>query len=311
MNCPSCGEASRVEETRKIADGQSLRRYRRCPRCRLRFSTVEELDASSRMVLKRDGSLRRFDRDKVAESIKKAAVRTIFPSELNAMVEKVVQALLADHSRQLNEEPEQDWAQTPPIAAESIGETIMQVLRSDTQHLSMLVRYALLFEPSRGTFRDASSFLQWLQATGLVKPFTPAPLAGQPVWVLKRDGTRAPFEARKLRQSIRMAMKKRPREGDETRDEEFGDQLMRRVLEAVRHQRLVTTGQLATELLRVLHPTWDGRAVTQLSPQERQLAYLRVASTAKDYTRVEDFVDEAYGLVEASEARARRVKRPS
>ena len=45
MNCPSCGAASAVLETRNEADGVFLKRRRECSACSKRFNTFEVSDA--------------------------------------------------------------------------------------------------------------------------------------------------------------------------------------------------------------------------------------------------------------------------
>lgn len=305
MNCPSCGHDTRVEETRKAQQG--LRRYRRCTNCKLRFTTTEELDLSGHPVSKRDGSTVRFDRGKIAESIRKASVREVPPPELSAMVDKVVHVLIAERSSQREDIAGRSWEAPPPIPSSDIAELVMTILRNEPHYQVVLVRFALLFEAGRGTFEDAESFLAWMSDNRLTGHAEP--VADEPQMVLKRDGSLQHFDRDKLRRSVRVALKKRPRADQQNQDEKFGDQVTRRILESVRFQSMVTSGQLATELLRVLHPSWRGKVLTQLTPKERQLAYLRVASTAKNYTRVEDFVQEARGLVQSTQFESDRTKR--
>lgn len=41
MICPKCGEDTEVIDSRKRADGLTVRRRRRCKSCEYRFSTIE------------------------------------------------------------------------------------------------------------------------------------------------------------------------------------------------------------------------------------------------------------------------------
>lgn len=293
MKCPRCGGDSKIEETRKVPS-RDLRRYRRCPDCRLRFGTIESLDASSRMVAKRLDVREPFSRDKVAKSITKAVVRDMPAADLNRIVDRVVEIILSEEPSDGSSDLSGEGA---PIEAELIGRTIIEVLRSDMRYHVVLARFALLFEATQGAFNDAQTFLDWLDANKLARN-APIQTSEEPELVLKRNGTLAPFDKDKLQKSIRYAAKKKPRAGEErAADELFGDQILELVLSAVRYQRLVTSGQLATEIMRVLRPTSQDSIREGLTPGEQQLAYLRVASTAKNYTRVEDFAAEARGLL--------------
>jgi transcriptional regulator NrdR family protein len=296
MKCPRCGGDSKIEETRKGAT-RDLRRYRRCPDCRLRFTTIESLDASSRMVAKRLNQREPFSRDKVAKSITKAVVRDMPPADLNRIVDRVVEIILSEEA-QPSGSSDPSGEELLPIEAELIGRTIIEVLRSDVRYHVVLARFALLFEASHGAFNDAETFLSWLDANKLAR-HAPKQTSEEPELVLKRDGTLAPFDNDKLQKSIRYSAKKKPSAAEEAADELFGDQILELVLSAVRYQRLVTSGQLATEIMRVLRPTSQDSIREGLTPGEQQLAYLRVASTAKNYTRVEDFAAEARGLLKA------------
>jgi len=252
------------------------------------------------MVAKRRDGPEPFSRDKVAKSITKAVVRALPPADLNRMVDRVVEIVLSEEplTGATTDLPGDDAGLPRPIEAERIGRAIIEVLRSDVRYHVVLARFALLFEATHGGFSDAQTFLDWLDANKLAR-LAPKQMSEKPEWVLKRDGTLAPFDEDKLRRSIRYAAKKKPRAEEEAADALFGDQILGQVLSAVRYQRLVTSGQLATEIMRVLRPTSRDRVRKGLTTGERQLAYLRVASTAKNYTRVEDFAVEARGLLEA------------
>ena len=299
MKFPRCGGSSRVEETRKTRQGDS-RRYRRCAGCRLRFTTVEALDASSRRVAKRRDVPEPFSRNKIAKSITKAVVRDLPHAELNRMVDRVVEIVMSEEPalESTAQLAGQDADLPRPIEAERIGTAIMQVLHSDVRYHVILARFALLFQATYGGFSDAQTFLDWLDAENLAR-HAPREISKTPEWVVKRDGTLAPFDEDKLRRSIRYAAKKKPKAEEEVADAQFGEQILGQVLSAVCYQRLVTSGQLATEIMRVLHPTSRERIRRGLTQGERELAYLRVASTAKNYTRIEDFALEARGLLSA------------
>ena len=297
MQCPSCSDDStKVEETRKGPDGQ-IRRYRRCSKCQHRFATIEQLDLGSVRVKKRDGRHETFSKGKLAKSIRKAMVQELPTADLHELGERVVVALFADEDaspvgdRSVEYEP-------CLISAETIGEKVLEVLGADRRFRSIWARYALLFGAESGVFWDAQSFLAWLTLQGTSTP----PVGPTPELVIKRDGAIEPFEERKLSESIRFAAKKKPNtKAEEIASDQLGDHIYEVVIEAVTNQRLVTSGQLASEVMRALHPD-HGPLIPEslLSSGARQLAYLRVASTAKHFGRLEDFAGEAAGLVVGS-----------
>lgn len=69
MRCPFCsyGE-SKVVDSRPTDDGERIRRRRECLRCQRRFTTYEAIETVPLMVLKKDGSIEGFDRNKLFNS---------------------------------------------------------------------------------------------------------------------------------------------------------------------------------------------------------------------------------------------------
>src|SRR5438105_9834068 len=66
MRCPYCGFAQdRVVDSRESKDADSIRRRRECERCNKRFTTYERIDEIPYMVVKKDGTRQKFDRQKV------------------------------------------------------------------------------------------------------------------------------------------------------------------------------------------------------------------------------------------------------
>jgi transcriptional repressor NrdR len=54
-----------VVDSRESKDADSIRRRRECERCNKRFTTYERIDEIPYMVVKKDGSRQKFDRQKV------------------------------------------------------------------------------------------------------------------------------------------------------------------------------------------------------------------------------------------------------
>src|SRR3954466_5972708 len=63
--CPSCRSQSRVLESRRAPDGDSVRRRRECPSASSRFTTFERREPEPAYVVKRNRERQRFDRTKL------------------------------------------------------------------------------------------------------------------------------------------------------------------------------------------------------------------------------------------------------
>ena len=76
MRCPVCGERdTRVVDSRDLDDSATIRRRRECAACSTRFTTYERVEAARLLVVKRDGIRQEFDRDKLANGLRKALTR--------------------------------------------------------------------------------------------------------------------------------------------------------------------------------------------------------------------------------------------
>ena len=70
MRCPFCHtEDSQVKDSRTTDDGSAIRRRRICPTCGARFTTFERVQLRELNVIKKNGSIVPFDRDKLAKSL--------------------------------------------------------------------------------------------------------------------------------------------------------------------------------------------------------------------------------------------------
>ena len=73
MKCTSCGaDDDKVLESRSAKDGAAIRRRRQCNQCGRRFTTYEECRHDSLMVIKQDGSLELFSRQKILDGVVRA-----------------------------------------------------------------------------------------------------------------------------------------------------------------------------------------------------------------------------------------------
>jgi transcriptional repressor NrdR len=91
--CPSCRNQTRVLESRRAPDGDSVRRRRHCPACGRRFTTFERREPRPAHVIKRDGERQRFDRTKLRAALLAAGhKRPITAIDVEAIVDRIEMA---------------------------------------------------------------------------------------------------------------------------------------------------------------------------------------------------------------------------
>ena len=73
MVCPYChNKDSKVIDSRSTADYRSIRRRRECLKCSGRFTTYESIETTPLIVIKKDKSHQRFDREKLITRLLRA-----------------------------------------------------------------------------------------------------------------------------------------------------------------------------------------------------------------------------------------------
>ena len=144
MRCPYCGHPeSRVIDSRDAAEG--IRRRRECLLCGLRFTTLELVQTTTLLVVKRDGRREEFDRGKVRGGLLRACAKR--PVSIEA-IEKLVEEIERELGR-LNR------AEAP---SGLIGQMVMERLRT-LDHVAY-VRFASVYR----NFQDAESFAQEVES---------------------------------------------------------------------------------------------------------------------------------------------------
>lgn len=82
MFCIFCqNHNTEVIETRISENGTTIRRRRFCPKCDKRFTTYERVEELPIMVIKRDKTRERFDREKLRSGIIKSCEKTTVTAE--------------------------------------------------------------------------------------------------------------------------------------------------------------------------------------------------------------------------------------
>jgi len=100
MHCPFCRNPdTRVVDSRVSDDGLAIRRRRQCPNCGRRFSTTETASLS---VIKRNGVLEPFSREKVVAGVRKACQgRPVTDSDLALLAQRVEETIRATGASQV------------------------------------------------------------------------------------------------------------------------------------------------------------------------------------------------------------------
>jgi transcriptional repressor NrdR len=145
MKCPFCGHlGDKVVDSRESKEGEVIRRRRECLECSRRFTSYERIDEIPYMVVKKDGSRERFDRQKLIGGLLKACEkRPVSVSALERVADRVESAL-------------QDRLEKE-IATEEIGAFVMNELRRLDK--VAYVRFASVYRH----FRDINEFMTELK----------------------------------------------------------------------------------------------------------------------------------------------------
>ncbi|HWK12143.1 MAG TPA: transcriptional regulator NrdR, partial [Vicinamibacterales bacterium] len=117
MKCPFCGHlGDKVVDSRESKEGEVIRRRRECLECGRRFTSYERIDEIPYMVIKKDGSRERFERQKLVTGLLKACEkRPVSMSSIEKVADRVEGAL--------QDKPEKE------ISTEEIGAIVMNELR--------------------------------------------------------------------------------------------------------------------------------------------------------------------------------------
>ena len=145
MICPFCEHPDhRVVESRVPDTKDAIRRRRECLGCGRRFTSYERIDEIPYMVIKKDGSRERFERQKLLAGLLKACEkRPVSVASLEAVADRVESAL--------QDKPERE------MSTEEVGAFVMNELR----HLDKVayVRFASVYRH----FRDIGEFMTELK----------------------------------------------------------------------------------------------------------------------------------------------------
>ena len=145
MKCPFCGHlGDKVVDSRESREGDVIRRRRECLECSRRFTSYERIDEIPYMVVKKDGTRERFERQKLIGGLLKACEkRPVSVAALEAVADRV--------ETTLQERPEKE------IATADIGAFVMHELKRLDK--VAYVRFASVYRH----FRDIGEFMTELK----------------------------------------------------------------------------------------------------------------------------------------------------
>ncbi len=104
MKCPYCGHlGDKVVDSRESKEGEVIRRRRECLDCGKRFTSYERIDEIPYMVVKKDGSRERFDRQKLIGGLLKACEkRPVTVAALEQVADRVEATLQERAEREMS-----------------------------------------------------------------------------------------------------------------------------------------------------------------------------------------------------------------
>ena len=145
MKCPFCAHlGDKVVDSRESKEGEVIRRRRECLGCGRRFTSYERIDEIPYMVIKKDGTRERFERQKLIAGLLKACEkRPVSVAAIDAVADRV--------ESMLQERPEKE------IPTADIGAFVMQELKDLDK--GAYVRFASVYRH----FRDINEFMSELK----------------------------------------------------------------------------------------------------------------------------------------------------
>jgi transcriptional repressor NrdR len=145
VKCPYCAHlGDKVVDSRESKEGEVIRRRRECLDCGRRFTSYERIEEIPYMVIKKDGTRERFERQKLIAGLLKACEkRPVSVAAIDGVADRV--------ESMLQERPEKE------IPTADIGAFVMQELK----HLDKVayVRFASVYRH----FRDIGEFMNELK----------------------------------------------------------------------------------------------------------------------------------------------------
>ena len=142
MRCPFCGDfESKVVDSRRSEEGDSIRRRRECIACQRRFTTYETVESLPIIVVKRDGARQSYDRNKILNSMVRACdKRKVDLGDLERITTEIEQTIQNSLERE--------------VSTDRLGELVMERLKPLDE--VAYIRFASVYR----SFQDVNGFIQ-------------------------------------------------------------------------------------------------------------------------------------------------------
>ena len=142
MDCPYCGENTRVTDKRGSPEG--VRRRRECLKCKKRFTTYEKLGKKDLYVTKKDGRREKFSREKLEAGIQRAfEKRPVAKEKIEKMINEIEEQLMRGGKKE--------------VTSSAIGEIVMKKIKK-LDHVAY-IRFASVYRD----FQDIKAFKKELR----------------------------------------------------------------------------------------------------------------------------------------------------
>lgn len=129
-------------DSRTSREGRAIRRRRECTGCGRRFTTYEVVEERPVQVIKSDGTVENFDREKLLRSIRLPCVkRPVSEADIEDMVDAI----------------EDELSSRDQIASRALGELVMNQLRE--RDYVAYVRFASVYR----NFKTIDEFVEELE----------------------------------------------------------------------------------------------------------------------------------------------------
>ena len=141
MRCPFCGDfESKVVDSRRSEEGDSIRRRRECIACQRRFTTYETVESLPIIVVKREGTRQSFDRNKILNSMVRACdKRKVELADLDKITTEIEQSIQNSLERE--------------VSTDRLGEMVMARLKPLDE--VAYIRFASVYR----RFQDVNGFI--------------------------------------------------------------------------------------------------------------------------------------------------------
>ncbi|HYB90778.1 MAG TPA: transcriptional regulator NrdR [Candidatus Binataceae bacterium] len=155
MKCPFCHHrGNRVIDSRMSVDGTRIRRRRQCSSCKRRFTTYEQVEETTPVVVKKDGRRELFDRNKIIAGLKRACEkRPVSTATIEEIANRIESQAIESGSKE--------------IPSSFIGTAVMNELHRIDQ--VAYVRFASVYR----SFKDIDEFMHELEDLIQLRKETP------------------------------------------------------------------------------------------------------------------------------------------